>query len=283
MIEVKQIKKSYGNHDVLKGVSFYIKKGQIYGLIGKNGAGKTTLINILAGINHSDGGSFIMPEGCEIGYLPDVPRFYEYLSCGEYLEYLMLHVEDKKQLKKKLLGLTNLEEGLVIKNLSRGMRQRLGMAAAMVSDPDVLLLDEPTSALDPEGRNEFFGILKDLKETGKIILLSTHILTDMEKVCDKVGFLQDGIIKYESNLQDLTKREAIRVIFAEPYTGNMQSELFTEQVENPHKVVFHMNADKRLEAQKLLLQYLATLDNPILSIENASKSLEELFQEVCGE
>ncbi len=282
MIEVKKIEKSYGNHAVLKGISFHIEKGQIYGLIGKNGAGKTTLINILAGINHSDNGFFVMQKDSTVGYLPDVPKFFEYLSCGEYLEFLMLQVDNKKQLKKQLLELTHLEDGRMIKNLSRGMRQRLGMAAAMVSNPDVLLLDEPTSALDPEGRNEFFGILKDLKEAGKTILLSTHILTDIEKICDKVGFLQDGVIKYESQLEDLTKQDALRVCFNEPYISSIDCELVTEQLENSHTVVFRMNTDKKIESQKLLLQYLASLDNPILSIGNESKSLEELFQEVCG-
>lgn len=290
MINVTSIEKSYGSHQVLKKISFQVEKGQVYGLVGKNGAGKTTLINILAGINKQDKGEVSMPANCKIGYLPDVPKYYEYLSCGEYLEFLMLDVKEKASLKQRLLTLASLEENIMIKNMSRGMRQRLGMAAALVSDPDILLLDEPTSALDPEGRNTFFQMLLMLKETGKSILLSTHILTDMEKVCDKVGFLQDGVIKYESVLEDLTIETAICVTFASDCAVKVMEKaqlkekgsLFTCVQQGADRVVFTLNPQQMLEAQKELFTYLGSLDYAIVSIENESKTLEDLFQEVCG-
>ena len=193
MLKVDGIRKSFSGNDVLRGVSFSIKQGEIYGLIGKNGAGKTTLLNIMAGLMDKDAGT-LKKDGV-IGYLPDLPNFFEYLKTDEYLDFLLMD-KDKKR-RDELLDMVGLKSGLKVKTMSRGMRQRLGIAAALVNNPDIILFDEPTSALDPLGRKDVKDILLNLKDKGKTIVLSTHILADMDKICDRAGFLHNGIIAKE--------------------------------------------------------------------------------------
>ena len=191
---------------MLNGVSFSINNCEIYGLIGKNGAGKTTLMNIIAGLSKSDEGSYSIGEETatsSIGYLPDIPAFFDYLTAQEYIDFLLMNVDRTNERKTHLLQLVGLKGNEKIKSMSRGMKQRLGVASALVTDPKVLLLDEPTSALDPQGRHELMEILKQLKADGRSIVLSTHILADMEMVCDKVGFLHDGVIKNEIRVSEL--------------------------------------------------------------------------------
>ena len=162
--------------------------------------------------------------------------------------------------------------------MSRGMKQRLGVAAALVNDPEVLLLDEPTSALDPQGRHELMEILKQLKADGCSIVLSTHILADMEKVCDKVGFLHDGVIKNEVWVSELLlgKQEAWKIEFETVFELPTYNKTAMFIVPTSEKSYVFETAD-----QKYLLQYLASLPVKIVSIRNKAISLDELFEEVC--
>ena len=118
----------------------------------------------------------------KVGYLPDLPAFYDYLTTDEYLDFLLMNENPKR--RDELLEIVGLPKGAKVKTMSRGMRQRLGIAAVLVKDPDVILLDEPTSALDPAGRNDVKDILLKLKSEGRTIILSTHILADMDSICD---------------------------------------------------------------------------------------------------
>jgi len=289
MIEVKNIYKSFSNNEVLKGVSFSISKGEIYGLVGKNGAGKTTLMNIMAGLSSADSGQCLVDgkgitprsQNIRVGYLPDLPSFFDYLTTGEFIDYLLMHKEKDRQ--KYLLNLVELEDNLKISTLSRGMRQRLGIAAAIVNDPDVLLLDEPTSALDPSGRMDVMRILSDLKNTGKSIILSTHILTDMERICDKVGFLTDGIIKREIKVRDLDRAsEYIRVSFEGNSVDSKVFEGYGLQYQDMGDNVYRIAIGKDVIAsQKKIFLFLASCDQAISSIHNEVTDLDKLFQEVC--
>lgn len=281
MLNVNSITKSFENHKVLSGVSFSINNGEIYGLIGKNGAGKTTLMNIIAWLSKPDEGSYSIGNESttdNIGYLPDIPVFFDYLTAQEYIDFLLMNTDRTNERRTHLLQLVGLKGNEKIKSMSRGMKQRLGVAAALVNDPEVLLLDEPTSALDPQGRHELMEILKQLKADGCSIVLSTHILADMEKVCDKVGFLHDGVIKNEVWVSELLlgKQEAWKIEFETVFELPTYNKTAMFIVPTSEKSYVFETAD-----QKYLLQYLASLPAKIVSIRNKAISLDELFEEVC--
>ena len=281
MLTVNGITKSFENHKVLNGVSFSINNGEIYGLIGKNGAGKTTLMNIIAGLSKSDEGSYSIGEETatsSIGYLPDIPAFFDYLTAQEYIDFLLMNVDRTTERKTHLLQLVGLNGNEKIKSMSRGMKQRLGVASALVTDPKVLLLDEPTSALDPQGRHELMEILKQLKADGRSIVLSTHILADMEKVCDKVGFLHNGVIKNEIRVSELLsgEQDSWEIEFEAELEFPAHNETALCVTPTGEKSYLFETAD-----QKYLLQYLASLPKKIVSIRNKAISLDELFEEVC--
>lgn len=281
MLTINNICKKYDEKKVLNGVTITIPTGSIYGLIGKNGAGKTTLMSIVAGLQKADSGT-IEKGGRVISYLPDIPGFYDYLTCKEYLNFLLADWKgDKKERSEYLLSLVSLDGKTVIKNMSRGMKQRLGIAASLVNNPDIILFDEPTSALDPAGRIELMEIIVKLKQQGKTIVLSTHILADMEKICDEVGFLHDGIIKKSYSVKDLEKDSSFIVEFKNLYQHTSYCDFLTEKMESDTIVRFELK-DNSLDNQKRFFTYLGTLDNQILSIKNEVCSLDELFKEICG-
>ncbi|MCR3957076.1 MAG: ABC transporter ATP-binding protein [Gudongella sp.] len=213
MITARDIHKSFGGIKVLNGVNMNVREGEIYGFIGQNGAGKTTTLDILAGLSRPDGGfcrvngkdlSLIgYPGDLEIGYLPEEPKFYPWMTALETLEYLM-DVRDPKK-AQNLLSMVGLEKSEKCRTggFSRGMKQRLGIAAALARDSKLLILDEPSSALDPEGRAHVLDLILELKEMGRTIIFSTHILSDVERVCDTVGILRDGVVAVEKPLREL--------------------------------------------------------------------------------
>ena len=282
MIKVNNIKKSFTHHDVLKGVNLEIEEGSIYGLIGKNGAGKTTLMNILTGLLEADSGTFSFETNeKKVGYLPDLPAFYDYLNTDEYLDFLLMHKNPVR--RNELLKLVNLPAGAKIKTLSRGMRQRLGIASVLVNDPDVILLDEPTSALDPAGRNDVKNILLELKEKGKTIILSTHILADMDSICDRAGFLSDGIIVKEVDVAvSRNSVEEMIVTFAtEPDLDRLYTYVQKIFVMDPLTIRIVMDENDKLVSQKNILQGLSSLGQEITSISTNVNSLDGIFREVC--
>ncbi|MCR5633647.1 MAG: ABC transporter ATP-binding protein [Eubacterium sp.] len=279
MIKLNDIKKTFGMNQVLKGVSFQIDDGSIYGLIGRNGAGKTTLMNIMSGLMKADGGSFTIDK--KVGYLPDLPAFYEYLTTDEYLDFLLMNKNPER--RDKLLETVGLPKGAKVKTMSRGMRQRLGIAAVLVNNPDVILLDEPTSALDPAGRNDVKDILLRLKNEGRTIILSTHILADMDNICDKAGFLSRGVIAREVDVaKSRQENSAMIVKFAsEPDLDKLYQ--FTQDIIQLDAVTvrLNINGSEKINSQQKVLQGLGNLSQEITSISSAAVSLDSIFQEVC--
>ena len=220
MLEIKDIKKSYGEKIVLDGVNLKIEKGEVFGLIGANGSGKTTLFNIVSQVLAADGGEIILDGNVitnindlshKLGYIIDIPAMFEYLTANEYLEFLYSTStktkEEKKEKIAELLKRVGLEDvgNKRIKSFSRGMKQKIGIAAGLIFEPEIILMDEPSSALDPIGRREVLSIIDGLKEQGKTIILSTHILNDIERVCTRVGLLIDGKIAMQGNISEIMK------------------------------------------------------------------------------
>ena len=213
MIEVKNVHKHFNGFHALKGISLHVKENEIYGFIGHNGAGKSTTMNIITGLSSFSEGQCIVngkdvktveqPGELNVGFLPENPQFYPWMSAHEYLMYCsktknVEHVD-------KLLKWSGLKDhaNRKIKGFSRGMKQRLGMAVALVHDPELLILDEPSSALDPEGRSEILNMMIELKKMGKTIIFSSHILSDIERICDRVGMIAEGEMIFEKPLKQL--------------------------------------------------------------------------------
>ncbi len=208
MISVENLHKNFGSQVALDSVSFTVPKGEIFGFVGPNGAGKTTTIRILATLSQADTGEATVagiPVGADpagvrnvIGYMPDFFGVYDRLTSIEYLEfYAACHGVPRRRraaVAGELLELVDLGDRreAQVDTLSRGMKQRLGLARALVHDPAVLLLDEPASGLDPRARVEMKELIRELRRMGKTILISSHILPELEELCTWVGFIDGG-------------------------------------------------------------------------------------------
>lgn len=231
MIHVKNISKSFW-HDfkrtqVLKDVSFSVKKGEVFGFLGPNGAGKTTTIKLLIGLLRPEKGEILIdgykPTDLDIkkkiGYLPEDPYFYQYLTGMEFLHFcgeLFRLPSDilKKRTHKTLKEVGLLEEkNKLLKYYSRGMLQRIGIAQCLINNPSILFLDEPLSGLDPIGRKEVKDIILKLKKEKKTIFFSTHILNDIEQICDSIAIINKGLIIKQGNLKTLIKTDTLEEYF----------------------------------------------------------------------
>lgn len=217
MIVIQNLKKQIGQRLILDDLSLTIPSGSIYGFVGENGAGKTTTMKIILGLLAADSGTVTIAgqtvkygdskTNQNIGYLPDVPAFYNYLSAKEYLALCgKVSGLTKNVIAAKIptllskVGLNNTSQK--IGGFSRGMKQRLCLAQALLNDPKLLICDEPTSALDPIGRKEVLTILKNLKNE-TTVLFSTHILHDVESICDHIAILNEGKIQLEGALENI--------------------------------------------------------------------------------
>lgn len=228
VLELKNVSKSFGSLEVLKDLSFAVPEGSVFGFIGKNGAGKTTTMKMILGFLPVLGGEIrVCGEKVNfgatrtnryIGYLPDVPEYYGYMRPREYLalcgQVIGQKPGDTARQSKELLNLVGLEGvNRKISGFSRGMKQRLGIAQALIGQPRLLICDEPTSALDPVGRREILDILQRIKDRTTIVF-STHILSDVERVCDTVGILDKGKLALQGKLGDIRstyRQDAVRI------------------------------------------------------------------------
>ena len=298
VLEIKEVSKQFGTKKVLNQLSFSIPKGSIFGFVGENGAGKTTLMKLILGLDNLTAGEIYI-NGQQVhfgetktnqmtGYLPDVPEFYDYMNSTEYL---MLCAEitkiDKKQRRTRveemleLVGLANNDRR--IKGCSRGMKQRLGIAQALLNEPEFLICDEPTSALDPSGRNEFLDLLASLR--GRVtVLFSTHILSDVERICDRVGILHHGQLQVIGTLEELKERYAqaqIEIIFE----NNEAAQRFISQESNAvpssdEGQVFIRYQDSYQAAFARLIRQLDEQQLTAKSLRHIAPSLEQIYLEV---
>ena len=224
-IELDNISRSFKNHfwqkkkQVLKSISLAISKGEVFGFLGPNGAGKTTTIKIITGLIKPDSGHVSifgqtvnsMAAKRKIGFMPESPYFYEHLTGFEFLKiHALLH--DLKEYKPRVEGLlerVGLSEAknLQLRQYSRGMLQRIGLAQALIGSPELLVLDEPLTGLDPMGRKEIKDLIIEEKKKGTTIFFSSHILPDAEAVCDRIGIIIEGEIKEVGLLSSLLKKD----------------------------------------------------------------------------
>ena len=201
MLKIENVTKKYKNKTVVDNLSLDIKKGEVFALLGANGAGKTTTIKMILGLAKVSEGKITIEEGKKIGYSPETPYFPPYLTAMEVMSYYAGIEGDKRKKDKEylrsLLEITGLEDTKTkVKDYSKGMIQRLALAQALISDPDILILDEPTAGLDALGRKHNLELLKKFKEQGKTIIINSHILHDIEAICDR------GVIMKKGNIID---------------------------------------------------------------------------------
>lgn len=229
VIETRDLRKRYGRVEALRGVTLKVEPGEIFGLLGQNGAGKTTLIKILLGVvKFGDGEAtlFHHPAGTaevrkKVGYLPEDHRFPEYHSAFSLLDYYgTLYGMSKDDRRKKIPELLD-QVGLAsrmndkIRTYSKGMKQRTGIAQAIFHDPELIFLDEPTDGVDPVGRQEIREIIEDRRKRGATVFLNSHLLGEVEMMCDRVAIMQKGELIREGTVQELTSQRGVFILGVE--------------------------------------------------------------------
>lgn len=222
MLKCEHLKKKYRKKSVVDNLSFSVKQGEVFALLGSNGAGKTTTIKMLLNLIPKDGGSISRKEGVHVGYSPETPYFHPFLTGREVLDfYGGLQGIGKEELKRQipeLLQRAGLEDsGTKVKHYSKGMLQRLALAQALLGDPELLILDEPTAGLDAMGRLEMMHTIQGLKKEGKTILINSHILNDIERVCDRGIIMKNGHLIYEWEKSE--SKKSLEEIFVEKIGG----------------------------------------------------------------
>jgi ABC-2 type transport system ATP-binding protein len=226
VIETRDLRKRYGRVEALRGVTLKVEPGEVFGLLGQNGAGKTTLIKILLGIvKFGDGEAtlFHHPAGTaevrkRVGYLPEDHRFPEYHSAFSLLDYYgTLYGMSRDDRRKKIPELLD-QVGLAgrmhdkIRTYSKGMKQRTGIAQAIFHDPELIFLDEPTDGVDPVGRREIREIIEDRRRKGATVFVNSHLLGEIEMMCDRVAIMQKGQLIREGTVQELTSQRGVFVL-----------------------------------------------------------------------
>jgi ABC-2 type transport system ATP-binding protein len=292
-IETENLQKSFDGLAVLRGLDLRIPQGQVYGILGPNGAGKSTLIHLLLGfLRPSKGTLRVLGESDlesirgRVGYLPERLRYHLRFTGREYLRYLgrfsdmreprlSARVDDEL----RAMGLLDAADRL-LSTYSKGMLQRLGVAQALLTDPEILLIDEPTSGLDPSGQHEMLDLLTAVRERGHTIFLATHILGEAEHLCDNVGILFDGRLASEVDVQALRAPSRDVVISVGQMTAELAQRL---QRLSPavrcqvHEIVVRPNTP---ELQAQVLRILLDSATPILALQPRSNALEELYLSV---
>ena len=276
----------------LTDVSFDVRPGEIFGYLGPNGAGKTTTIKLLTGLLKASGGrAWLMGRPIEdvssrarLGFLPEQPYFYDYLNGVEYLEFVArlsgLSARDARTAARHWLGRVGLGEvpRLILRKFSKGMLQRLGLAAAMVHAPDLLILDEPMSGLDPFGRRDVRDLILEQRERGTTVMLSSHILPDVEALCDRVAIVLRGRIERIATVGELvqggTPRIELRVAGAPLLELPAAFGAAMERRQSGGDTVFTLHDPAQLQQA---LAWLVQQHAEVRSVTPMRSSLEELF------
>lgn len=294
MLRISGLRKRFGEKEVLRGVDLTVPEGSIFGFIGRNGAGKTTAMKTVLGLLKSDGGEIYVngeravygqtSTNRHIGYLPDVPEFYPFMTAREYLRFCGeisgLGRSESEVRGEELLELVGLGgETHRIKGFSRGMKQRLGIAQALLNRPKLLICDEPTSALDPVGRKEILDILKAVRER-TTVLFSTHILSDVERICTDVALLDNGTVCIQGKLSDIKtqfRREEYRIEPENPADLRLLVETFPSMRQTGDRQLSFCESGSDIYD---ILRFVSERRIPLIKMERAEPTLESLFMEV---
>lgn len=307
MIEVRNLVKKYGNHTAVNNLSFTVEDGQVYGFLGPNGAGKSTTMNMIIGYLSSTEGEIIInghdifeePEEAKkcIGYLPEIPPLYLDMTVREYLMFVAdvkkVPKKERAEMIEKIMRMTGIVDvqNRLIKQLSKGYRQRVGMAQAIVGFPNIIILDEPTVGLDPKQIIEVRDLIKKLSKNHTIIL-SSHIMQEISAVCDRILIINKGELVAEGTPEELAEmaqgaqevhlvakgsKEQVEEILSTS-KNIFKKEYKKAEEEGTTSVVVY--AERQKDIRESLFRSFAKKDVPLLSMTAYTKSLEDIFLEV---
>ncbi|NIM15596.1 MAG: ATP-binding cassette domain-containing protein [Candidatus Aminicenantes bacterium] len=296
-LEIKNLHKSFTSnflikqYHILKGINITVEEGEIYGFLGPNGAGKTTTMKCVLGLITPDSGEisiFGQPtrnaeSRRKVGFLPEQPYFYDYLTAEELLMFTGMlfslpktEIQEKTRKLIKLVGLADRKD-IKLKKYSKGLIQRVGLAQALIHEPDFLILDEPFSGLDPIGRKELRDIILSLKDSGKTIFFSSHILQDMEMMVDRVGIILNGRIKKQGRLSDLISHSVryYEIVF----TGIDEQTLTGHQVKYVQRDKDYIIKLETNDDANKTVEWITRNKGNILAVTPIKMTLEDIFLE----
>ncbi|MGN0278409.1 MAG: ABC transporter ATP-binding protein [Lachnospiraceae bacterium] len=307
MIQVENLVKKYGNHKAVDDLSFTVEKGQIYGFLGPNGAGKSTTMNIMTGYIAASSGTVtingydILKEPVKakqcIGYLPELPPLYTDMTVWEYLMFVAelkkIPKKDRAEHVEEIIGKMQLDdvEERLIKNLSKGYKQRVGLAQALIGYPEVIILDEPMVGLDPKQIIEMRDLIKGLAKEHTVIL-SSHILSEISAVCDHIMIISKGKLVASGYPEDLQKMMQVKVELEVTVLGDTaqaeevlkqmeQIDSYSfEEAEEENSIKIRITTKDNIDIRKELSVALSGAGLPILSMNRLEKSLEDIFLEL---
>mgnify|MGYP005808084549 CR=1 FL=1 len=307
MIEVKNLVKRYGNHTAVDGLNFTIEEGKIYGFLGPNGAGKSTTMNMITGYIASTSGEVLI-NGCNIlddaekakkyiGYLPEQPPLYFDMTVREYLQFVAelkkVPKKDRETMIEEIMDVVKIKEmpNRLIRNLSKGYKQRVGLAQAIIGYPEIIILDEPTVGLDPKQIIEIRDLIKSLGKNHTVIL-SSHILSEVSAVCDYVLIIAHGKLVASDTPENLSKKafeddaleltvkgERDEIVSAVEALENVDSVTVKESKE-PGCVDLSVKTYDLADIREELFYRMAELHYPILKMEHIRATLEDIFLEL---
>lgn len=308
MIQITDIRKSYGNKHAVKGISFEVREGEILGFLGPNGAGKSTTLNIITGYLSADSGSAkidgtdILTEPIkakkDIGFLPEIPPLYPEMTVLEYLGFvydLKGCKLPRKQHLKEICEVVKIWDvgNRLIKNLSKGYRQRVGIAQALIGNPKVLIFDEPTIGLDPRQIIEIRNLIRMLGREHTIIL-STHILPEVQAVCDRIVVINKGEIVADEKTEDLinavdgTRKMVAKIVGPEEEVlkavrslgGVKTADVLGKR--DTDSISYMIESQERVDIRKPLFSMLASKGWPLIGLEGMELNLEDIFMRLVG-
>ena len=306
MIEVRNVSKRYGRHRALDSISFTVKKGDVLGFLGPNGAGKSTTMNIITGYISCDSGEVLIDgmsildepkqAKAKIGYLPEIPPLYNDMTVRKYLEFMFRLKKIKLPMRAhidEICGSVGLSDvgGRIIKHLSKGYRQRVGLAQALLGDPPVLILDEPSVGLDPAQIIEMRELIRRLGENHTVIL-SSHVLTEIQAVCDRIIMINNGRIVASGKTDSLTGTgrgtTAVRLIADGREQGILSALKGVDGIVRvtrkgqSEKGGYEFLIEGSRDIRRAVFRAIARTDSAILLLQPAGHSLEEIYLEMIS-
>lgn len=283
ILELKNISKEYNDYKALDNVSFSLNEGEIVGLIGPNGAGKTTLMRIIVGLTKQYDGEIDLIDNTSIGCVIETPSFYPYMTGYENLRYLAELNDVSAEKVMETIELLGLKEALnkKVKGYSLGMRQRLGIAAALLREPKLLILDEPTNGLDPTGIHELRTYIKDIAaKKGITVLISSHILSELEKICDKAIIIKHGKIIDVLDVNKWADYENMLITVKTNDVINAKRVFLDNKIEVIEAKKDQISVSVNKEVAYILVELLTSNNIKFTGLYEEKQSLEDTFLDI---